>query len=120
MNEARLLHMRQIFSQPHTLVSSNETFNLSAPKINVKYILAYFLQAQKTGPGKSPSDFSDGFTGSVDNAHSETINTTGAGIKICGWGANKIMSRLGWGWFCINVHRGRSWGRSGLGCLGIC
>ena len=78
MNESRLLHRRQIFSQPHTLVSSNETFNLSAPKNNVKYILACFLPIQKTGPGKSPSDFSDGVTGSVDAAHSETINTTGA------------------------------------------
>ena len=78
LNEVRLLHLRQIFSQPHTLLSSNETFNLSAPKNNVKYVLACFLQTTRTGAGKSPSDFSDGFTGSVSAVTNETINVTGA------------------------------------------
>ena len=78
VSEARLLHLRQIYSKTHTLVSSNETFNLSAPGRNVKYVLATFLQSTRQGAGKSPSDFSDGFTPPANDTTNETVKTTGA------------------------------------------
>ena len=78
VSEVRLLHLRQIYSQTHTLISSNETFNLSAPSRNVKYVLATFLQTTRQGAGKSPIDFSDGFNAAADATTNETIITTGA------------------------------------------
>jgi hypothetical protein len=72
------LHINQIWSQVHTIVSASETFSLSAPPKNVKYILACFLQTNRFGPGVNPCDFSDGFIPAIDNMHNEIKRTGGA------------------------------------------
>ena len=77
VNESRLLNVRQIWSQIHTLTSPNDSFPLYAPTKNVKYILATFVQATRTGVGISPADFSDGYTKPQNGAAIESINTGG-------------------------------------------
>ena len=78
MNDTRLLNVRQIWSQIHTIVSISDTFPLYAPTKNVKYILACFVQAVRTGNGISPVDFSDGFTKAANGASIETRKANGA------------------------------------------
>ena len=75
------LHLKQIFSQIHTIQSNNESYNLSVPSRNITYILATFLQANRYGKGSSPSDFSDGVTRATPAAN-EILKTTGAVNKL--------------------------------------
>ena len=68
LNDVRLLKIRQIQAQTHTLASTSEQFPLSVPIRNLKYILSCFLHSNRYGKNASPSDFSDGIgvnTGAV-------------------------------------------------------
>lgn len=60
LNDVRLLKIRQIQAQTHTISSTSEQFPLSVPIRNLKYILACFLQSGRYGLNGSPTDFSDG------------------------------------------------------------
>ena len=59
------IHLKQYFSQVHTIQSSNEAFNLNLPngERNVTHLLACFLQTGRTGTiKKSSNDFSSVYT----------------------------------------------------------
>ena len=61
----RDIHLRQYFSQVHTIQSSSEAFTLNLPNggRNVNRLLACFLQTGRTGTiKKSSNDFSSGYT----------------------------------------------------------
>ena len=45
---------------------------------NIKYILAAFVQATRTGPGLSPADFSDGYVKPINGATAELTAPGGA------------------------------------------
>ena len=65
VNMVKEIHMKQYFSQVHTIQSTSEAFNLTLPNggRNVTHILATFLQTQRTGALKKSSvDFSSGYT----------------------------------------------------------
>ena len=62
LTDVKLLKIRQIQAQTHTISSRSEQFPLSVPIRNLKYILATFLHSTRYGLNNSPSDFSDGVT----------------------------------------------------------
>ena len=65
VGRVREIHLRQYFSQVHTIQSSNESFTLNLPNggRNVTHLLACFLQTGRTGTiKKSSNDFSSGYT----------------------------------------------------------
>jgi hypothetical protein len=72
MNDVKILKIRQIQTQTHTIASKSEQFPLSFPIRNLKYILASFLKSSRYGLNNSSTDFSDGIT------PSGTVNITGA------------------------------------------
>ena len=71
------IHLKQYFSQVHTIQSSSEAFTLNLPNggRNVTHLLACFLQTGRTGTiKKSSNDFSSGYT----NAYPEVKITSDA------------------------------------------
>ncbi len=77
INITKEIHLKQYFSQVHTIQSTNEAFTLTLPNggRNVTHILATFLQTQRTGTIKKSSvDFSSGYT----NAYPEVKITNDA------------------------------------------
>ena len=77
MGIVREIHLRQYFSQVHTIQSSNESFALNVPNggRNVTHLLACFLQTGRTGTiKKSSNDFSSSYI----NACPEVKNNYGA------------------------------------------
>jgi len=77
INITKEIHLKQYFSQVHTIQSTNEAFTLTLPNggRNVTHILATFLQTQRTGTiKKSSNDFSSGYS----NAYPEVKITNDA------------------------------------------
>lgn len=70
LTDVKLLKVRQIHAQTHTIASKSEQFPLSVPVRNLKYILACFLHSTRYGLNCSPTDFSDG------------INADGSAVSI--------------------------------------
>ena len=64
VNMVKEIHLKQYFSQVHTIQSSNEAFTLNLPNggRNVTHLLACFLQTQRGSIKKSSTDFSSGYT----------------------------------------------------------
>ena len=77
VNMVKEIHLKQYFSQVHTIQSSNEAFTLNLPNggRNVTHLLACFLQTGRSGTiKKSSNDFSSGYT----NAYPEVKITSDA------------------------------------------
>ena len=77
VNIVKEIHLKQYFSQIHTINSSNESFTLTLPNggRNVTHLLACFLQTTRGGVLKrSSNDFSSGYT----DANPEVKITTDA------------------------------------------
>ena len=65
VNMVKEIHLKQFFSQVHTIQSTNESFSLTLPNggRNVSHILACMLQTGRSGTiKKSSTDFSSGYT----------------------------------------------------------
>ena len=91
VNITKEIHMKQYFSQVHTIQSENEAFNLTLPNggRNVTHLLATFLQTQRTGTiKKSSNDFSSGYS----NAYPEVkiINDATTTLKMLRFGLDKM------------------------------
>ena len=76
INITKEIHLKQYFSQIHTISSSNDNFILSLPNggRNITHIFACFLQKNRGTVKCSSNDFSDGYT----NAYPEVKSVSGA------------------------------------------
>ena len=70
------IHLKQYFSQVHTISSNNESFTLTLPNggRNVSHIMACFVQKNRGQIKCSSNDFTDGYT----NAYPEAKINNGA------------------------------------------
>ena len=77
VNIPKEIHLKQYFSQVHSIASQSESFSLTLPNggRNVTHLLACFLRTNRQGTIKSSStDFSSGYT----NAYPEVKITSDA------------------------------------------
>ena len=75
INVTKEIHLKQFFSQVHTISSSNDNFILSLPNggRNITHIFACFLQKNRGTVKCSSNDFSDGYT----NVYPEVKSVSG-------------------------------------------
>ena len=81
------IHMKQYFSQIHTITSTNESFTLTLPNggRNVTHLMACFLQRTRGSVLKrSSNDFSSGYLNGTDGEGTTGASPVASEVKITG------------------------------------